>query len=320
MNKFDPQDLSVENYSKILGKEFLAQKIIFMRRTAYPKRSASVMKSVSLPIFGSASKHFKSEIKRKYTHGLLFYQDGYDFMKTPEKWKIIKIDTAITPSAIVYAYKDIYFTERSYNKNNFLEVKAMHKSPGDFKKICNLSKMKNKRSYFEKVIGLFIDFNDWEYPFYHTYTPEITLDSLTQHTALPIKRYMQKHLVQAFKELNDKEVYYTECQPTNIGYVLSKDKFVFNPHNCIHFKSYEAEISDIGTLLYTHDWIRTNITLDDILKYYLGSTASTALINKTKNKVSQDFISLNKGEVPSVTEWQQRNLKLFNFQSQNSRF
>jgi hypothetical protein len=307
-NNFKLQRSEIEEYKEILNDDYIMFEMDFIKRTAYSRINAPAVKGMAYPLFGTPQAYFKAKIKEKYTRGVLFYQKEYEFLKNPEKWIIIKADTSIIPPAILYFWEGRFFVERKYCKTNMSNSIKKPRFNEDFNKLLNLSNSQYKKLYFERIIGFFIDFNDWQFPFYHTSTAHMTFDALTQETASSIKKYFQQNLPQALREINNKNIHYKECQPTNIGYQFNRDKFTFNPHDCISFDPLNVETSDLGALVYTHDWLRTEVDIEKICKYYLGPNSSRISRTRVKNKILQDLLWLEKGDATSMSGWQRRNI------------
>ena len=299
---FSLWDSNFSKYLQIIGKEFVKTKTAFLRRYGHIALDSPMVKGTSFPIFGDIDMYFKAKVKKEMTEGVLFYKNGYEFLKTPEKWAVIKVDVSISPTAILYFYNGRFFSERGYMQGNIT-----HNDGRRFKKLHRMIYKKFDKIKFEDIMGLFVDKNNnFEYLLYHTYSDGMPLDRITKKTPKAIKNYLKCLIMNAFRELNDNGINYTECQPTNIRYGF-KDRLILNPHNCISFRGeLNNNVSDLACLFYTNDWLREDIK--KMCSEYLKSNVTSRKLEDLVRRVKNEMICLEAAVSPQVTAWQQRNI------------
>lgn len=297
--KFRLSDSNIAKYQRIIGKEFIGIETNFLRRYEWPSRS-SFQKPFS--VFGNIDDYFKAEIKEQMTDGFLFFKRGYDFLQASDYWTVIKADVSISPSAMLYSYNGNFFVERGYMSGNIVDDDGIL-----FRKLHGISQTLFQKIVFENIIGLFLDKNnDFEYLLYHTYSDGMTLDKITRKTPKPVKKYIRNLIVNAFKELNDNGINYTECQPTNFRYSF-KDKIILNPHNCISFRDeVNDNVSDLACLLYTNDWMRADVekTCED----YLNKKVPPRDLDKFVRQIKDEMLYLEAAGPSQVARWQERGI------------
>lgn len=303
--QFNPNDFSVENYQKAVGKEFNGEKVEnFLGRATRGYLPENYFKP--LPLGSSVDKYLGDiPCKEFYRHGLLYYKKGYEFLLNPGGWKVLKIDISL-PKAILFAVDKHLFIERHYSEGrvfgSYGENDSFFKPGNHFKDLSKLSKRDFENAKFEEVIGLFIDKESDEHSLYHTYSGGITLEKITEKTSRGIRRELEKLLAKGMYELNEKGIFYSECVPTNFKY--NGDKIICNPHNCMDVGKCESDVSDISVILYTHDWIRKQSFIKEYLgRDYYETEKRKGLIRNLKREMQ----FLEEGETSQIAPlWRKR--------------
>jgi len=214
---------------------------------------------IPLPIDYPIERHLQeTSIAESCQEGTILYNEGFDFLQSPEDWALIEPDVTISPSAIVYDCDGSHFVERGLPDLR----------DGDyFKELRELAQRQFEFLRFEEPIGLFVP-AEGDLLLYHTYSGGLTLDK-TGRLSEKARREVIKLLAKTMKELYDNDIIYQQTVPTNMRYDLG-NKIFLNHHNCMNIP--ELSDDDVGNLLYTHDYIGDG---REFLRYYFGEGQET---------------------------------------------
>lgn len=316
---FDPNIYTLDNYSKAVGIDLIGIELNeHVIRDVLPDESSPDWNGSHFPIHGSIDKFFGNPRTSEETkHGFLYYNKGCDFLKDPMKWSIVKADVSVCPEVVLYSDNNRLFCERGYSDCRFDITNSLNQHHSKSNKytiqqpwqhlnmLRALKKYTFKHSFFDDIIGVFINLNHNEgHRIYHSHSGCINLSDISPSTPKTIKKELAIKLAKALKEINLNNIFYYNCQPSNIGYDIKNNKMIFHPHNDICFNPGFESVSDISAVLYTHDWIDN---MAGFCKHFLGINSNTKHFNNLIEQINDEFDNLNSGDMYQMGScWQER--------------
>lgn len=259
------------------------------------------------------SKKFEKISRNEFTKEIfdnqhIFYRNNFDplAMKNFQYFTLARKDNTNWPNSELHFYSNKMVPEsNSLTYQNLWFVKqeiceTWLDNPVEYRRLLNLHQDNFKYSKFEKIIGVSLIDNDFDY-IYHTYSQGIELLNLPMDIPRHLKVELETVLANALRELHDNGIEYHAPIPSNFKYDLHK-RIIFNPHNSIKLKKPKTgehinRIRDLSIILYTQQWIKNHRKFIEI--YGKGEIDPDRYLKFVK----EEFYRINEGNMECLNKF-----------------
>jgi|GEM_PF-3396518 len=291
MKEFDWEDFSVENYQKIVGEDFIGEKINRGKeKIIFVKKGCEFLKD----------------------YAVLYRKDNFGGLETElHAYNGNEGDILITNKAIPYIKREI--------------MGCAAKERDLYRKLSQLHKRRFENVKFEKIIGIEIpkeSYDDIHY-LYHTYSGGIELFGLSLKAPKRFRDEIENAIAKGMRELHKNTIAYGDPFPTNLRYNFD-GKIICNPHNCIEIGKQveyipDAKIDygsdnndeikhrtfltspdynrDLAIIAYTHDWIED---LEGFLRKYYGDDIDRVNIKQKVEEIEENMKNIAEYGIPEI--------------------